>query len=96
MPQPLKLRVHKNKFIDEEKLYEQFRRPAVYGQDSLKILLVGELAYNPERVYALEQAGHKLYGLWLKRPPLSFYTVGPLPFGYVVDLTYDNWRREIR
>lgn len=96
MRQPLKLRVHKNKFIDEEVSYKDFRKPPVYAADRLKILLVGELAYNPERIYALEEAGHELYGLWLKRPPLSFYTVGPLQFGHIRDIDNDNWQEEIR
>lgn len=96
MIQPLKLRVHKNKFIDEQRLYEDYRKPPVYTSDGIKILLVGELAYNPERIYALEQAGHKLYGLWLQRPALSFYTVGPLPFGHIEDLDHDRWEEEIR
>lgn len=60
-----------------------------------KILVVGELAYNPERLYALEQAGHKLYGLWTPSPNLSFSTVGPLPFGNVEDIPHDNWEEAV-
>ena len=53
--------------------------------DDLKILLVGELAYNAERVLALEERGHKLYGLWTPEP-YWWNTVGPLPFGHVEDI----------
>jgi hypothetical protein len=62
--------------------------------DGLKILLVGELAYNPERVLALEERGHTLYGLWT-REPYGFNTVGPLPFGHVEDLPHHNWREAV-
>lgn len=93
---PIKIKVSKEKFIDEEKLYAPFREDCPQAEDSLKILLVGELAYNPERIYALEQAGHKLYGLWMPAPNLSFSTVGPLPFGHVEDLDITHWQDEIR
>ena len=55
------------------------------SDDGLKILLVGELAYNADRVLALEEQGHKLYGLWMPNP-YWYNTVGPLPFGHVEDL----------
>lgn len=61
----------------------------------LKILLVGELSYNPERICALEEYGHQLYGLWIKHPSI-FYNTGPLPYGQVKDLSYENWRDEIK
>lgn len=63
--------------------------------DGLKILLVGELAYNAERVLALEERGHRLYGLWM-REPYWYNSVGPLPFGHVTDLPAANWRAAIR
>lgn len=93
---PLKIRFHKDKFIDEEKNYALFRRKPTYRPDGLKILLVGELAYNPERIAALEAAGHKLYGLWLNRGMCSFNTVGPLPFANVEDIEFDGWRQRVR
>ncbi len=61
----------------------------------LKILLVGELAYNAERVLALEERGHTLYGLWTPEP-YWFNTVGPLPFGHVRDLPRDNWQAALQ
>ncbi len=92
---PIKMRTSKYKFIDEVELYKNFRgRPVSRNKDSLKILIVGELAYNSERIYALEQAGHQLYGLWAK-PELTFNTVGPLPFGNVIDIPYEDYQKRI-
>lgn len=76
---PVRMKVSKYKFIDEEKLYESFRKEQKACENPLKILILGELAYNPERIYALEQAGHILYGLWIQNPTYSFSTVGHLP-----------------
>jgi hypothetical protein len=65
------------------------------GPDSLRILLVGELAFNPERILAFKERGHTLFGLWM-RDPIWFNSVGPLPFGHVEDLDPDKWEEEIR
>lgn len=93
---PIRMRVSKEKFIDERSLYQNFYETTVFKEnESLKILLVGELAYNPERIYALEQEGHKLYGLWMDKPTFCFSTVGPLPFGHVEDLDSKIWEKEI-
>lgn len=94
--EPIKMRVSKYKFIDEEKLYANFRFKQPLCDAPLKILLLGELAYNPERIYALEQAGHKLYGLWVSNPAFCFSTVGPLPFGNVEDIPLENWERKMK
>lgn len=79
---------------DELKLYRNFRREYPKADRSLKILLVGELSFNPERIYALEEAGHELYGLWIGKP-WWFHMVGPVPFGQIRDLSQENWREEI-
>jgi glycosyltransferase involved in cell wall biosynthesis len=94
---PLRFHTSTGNFIDEVEHYRRFReRPDTpFASEGLKILLLGELAYNPERVLALEEAGHKLYGLWM-REPYWYNTVGPLPFGHVQDLPYNNWRTAIR
>jgi glycosyltransferase involved in cell wall biosynthesis len=82
--------------IDEVEHYRRFRErpdtPPV--ADGLKILLVGELAYNAERVLALEERGHRLYGLWME-DPYWYNTVGPLPFGHVQDLPREGWREAV-
>jgi hypothetical protein len=83
--------------IDEVTHYRRFReRPTPPpAADGLKILLVGELAFNPERVLALEERGHRLFGLWTPTPA-DFNTVGPLPFGGVEDVPRIGWRDAVR
>jgi glycosyltransferase involved in cell wall biosynthesis len=95
--QPLRFHSSVGNFIDEIEQYQRFRdRPhAPSGKDALRILLVGELAYNPERILALEERGHQLYGLWMPNP-YWYNTVGPLPFGHVEDIPYSTWRQAIR
>ncbi|SEJ75796.1 Glycosyltransferase involved in cell wall bisynthesis [Dyadobacter sp. SG02] len=51
----------------------------------LKILLVGELSFNPERILAFEQHGHKLYGLWIQASGF-LCNVGPFFFGDIHNL----------
>lgn len=82
--------------IDEVERYRPFRdRPATpAASDGLKIVLTGELAYNAERVLALEERGHRLYGLWMP-DPYWYNTVGPLPFGHVEDLPRTDWERAL-
>lgn len=95
--EPIKLRVSTSKFINEEELYKVYRNAKIEGKGKkLKILLLGELAYNPERICALEEKGHDLYGLWIINPTFSFSTVGPLPFGNVKEISYNNWEEEIK
>lgn len=80
-------------YIDEIDYYKDFRKK--HGkQDKLKILIVGELAYNPERICALEDLGHKLYGLWIDDPH-CYNTVGPLPFGNITDFNLDDLQNQI-
>ena len=94
--EPLRFQSSVGNPIDEVEHYRRFReRPdSSPAPNGLKILLVGELAYNPERVLALEERGHQLYGLWMPRPAL-FNTVGPVPFGHVIDLDRSRWREEV-
>ena len=90
---PLRFHTSVGNFIDEEAQYAQYRaRPDTPpAPDRLKILLVGELAYNADRVLALEELGHKLYGLWMPEP-YWYNAVGPMPFGHVEDLPRDDWQ----
>jgi glycosyltransferase involved in cell wall biosynthesis len=94
---PLRFHTSVGNRIDEVERYRQFRERSEtpLAEDALKILLVGELAYNAERVLALEELGHKLYGLWMPEP-YWYNTVGPLPFGHVEDLPRVGWREAIR
>lgn len=91
---PLVFRPKNSGLIDEVNLYKNFRDKKPLCQNNLKILIVGELSFNPERIYAFEEAGHKIYGLWAKNC-WWFHTVGPLPFGNVIDLSQDHWQEEI-
>jgi glycosyltransferase involved in cell wall biosynthesis len=95
--QPLRFQSSVGNFVDEAALYERFRErpPTPPAPDRLRILLVGELAFNPERVLALEERGHQLFGLWMPNPG-SFNTVGPLPFGHVQDIPRDGWVESVR
>lgn len=93
---PLRFHTSVGNAIDEVTQYRQLRdRPSTpRAADGLKILLVGELAYNADRVLALEELGHALYGLWTPQP-YWFNAVGPMPFGHVQDLPNEHWRAAI-
>ena len=95
--EPLRFHSTAGHRIDEVTRYRVYReRPDTpLAADALKIVLAGELAYNPERVLALEERGHRLFGLWTPAPHW-FNTVGPVPFGHVQDLPRCGWRDEIR
>lgn len=95
--EPLRFHTTVGNFIDEAAYFEPFRDRADTppAPDGLKILLVGELAYNSERVLALEELGHRLYGLWLPEP-YWYNSVGPLPFGHVEDLPQQGWQDAVR
>jgi hypothetical protein len=96
VPTPLRFRSTDGPLVDEPALYMTLRdRPRRKTGDGLRILLVGELAFNPERVVALEERGHELFGLWITNP-LGDSTVGPLPFGHVRDLPHRGWREAVQ
>ena len=81
--------------IDEADRYAADRAMQTAPQPGgLKILIVGELAYNPERILALAEAGHTLYGLWTDRP-YWYNWVGPLPFGHVEEVPHDGWQAAV-
>jgi len=95
--EPLRFHASTGNAIDEVALYGRLRErpPTPRAPDGLTILLVGELAYNAERVLALEEQGHALHGLWTGTPAW-FNTVGPLPFGHVAELPRSGWQDAIR
>lgn len=94
--EPLRFRTSVGNATDEAGQYRAARErpPTPRADEGLTILLVGELAYNADRVLALEEAGHSLHGLWM-RQPYWYNTVGPLPFGHVADLPADDWRAAV-
>ena len=94
---PLRFHTTVGNAIDEVSRFRRFRDrpPTPAADDGLRILLVGELAYNAERVLALEERGHRLYGLWMPRP-YWYNAVGPLPFGHVEDVPRAGWQEAVR
>ncbi|HSH22976.1 MAG TPA: glycosyltransferase [Acidimicrobiales bacterium] len=95
--EPLRLQSTVGHLHDEVDHYRRFReRPSTpRAADGLRILIVGELAHNPERILVLEERGHELHGLWTDSP-VWFNTIGPLPFGHVADLPREGWRDAVR
>ncbi|HEY1010849.1 MAG TPA: glycosyltransferase family 2 protein [Daejeonella sp.] len=94
---PLRYHSTVGNLIDEIEYFKKFQarnKEELPTKDSLKILLVGELAYNPERILALEERGHKLYGLWITEP-YWYNSIGPLFFGNIEDINVENWKRKI-
>ncbi|MDP9392823.1 MAG: glycosyltransferase family 2 protein [Actinomycetota bacterium] len=86
--EPLRLHSSDSGTVDEVSLYARYRRPTpARDPDGLHVLLVGELAFNPDRVLALVERGHRLSGMWTP-DALGAQTTGPLPFGHVRDLGY--------
>lgn len=94
--EPVRFHTTVGNAIDEVAQYAAMRaQPATPpAPDVLKILLVGELAYNADRVLAPEEQGHTLFGLWMQ-DPYWYNSVGPLPFGRVTELAHDHLREEI-
>ena len=94
---PLRFAPSDGALTDEVARYARWRarpRPP-RSPDGLRILLAGELAFNPDRIVAFEERGHELLGLWAD-DPLHFNTVGPLPFGHVRDLPRRGWQAAVR
>lgn len=91
----LKIKISENKFFDEKSI---MKVPTVStnNRKGLKILLVGELSSNPERVCALINAGHKLYGLWTQNPTHSFHAIGPFPYCDIINISYQNWTEQVK
>ncbi len=95
--EPLRLQSTAGHLHDEVAHYRALRKRPITPRaaDGLRVLLVGELAHNPDRILVLEERGHELHGLWTPKP-LWFNTVGPLPFGHVADLPREGWREAVR
>ncbi|MFN2469495.1 MAG: glycosyltransferase family 2 protein [Gaiellaceae bacterium] len=95
--EPLRFHSSEGDLLDEVDLYRSFRTRAATppAEDGLRILLVGELAYNPERVLALEERGHRLFGLWTP-DGVGFNSVGPVPFGHVEEVPLGGWEESVR
>ncbi|MFJ6297361.1 glycosyltransferase family 2 protein [Streptomyces griseoviridis] len=86
--------------VDEARHFAGLAAEAQVGHGSepsngLRILLVGSLGFNPERILALREQGHTLLGLWTPEPDF-WDSAGPLPFHGVRELEGDDWRQQIR
>ena len=83
--------------IDEVARYGRFRDrpPTPRAADGLRILLVGELSYNADRILELEERGHELFGLWTPTPAW-YTTIGPVPFGHITDVDPSGWPASVR
>ena len=83
--------------VDERARYGRFTaRRELPAPGGLKILLVGDVGWNPERMLAFEERGHKLYALWIEEPEF-WDVVGPFPFGNIEDIPLDaSWPDRVR
>ncbi len=62
----------------------------------LRILLAGELGFNPERILAFEERGHTLSGLWVRHPEF-WDAAGPFPFGNIEEIPFQgDWKERVR
>lgn len=93
---PIRIRMTRSKIIDEKELYHPIKKKIVTAPQ-LKILIIGALSYNPERICALEEHGCKLYGYWKPNPIYAYESVGPFPFGNIERIINDdNWIEHIK
>jgi hypothetical protein len=83
--------------IDERARFARFAAErSLPAPGGLRILLVGELGFNPERVLAFEEQGHHLSALFVPRPE-SWDTAGPLPYGNLDVIPYGpGWQERVR
>ncbi|PYE56495.1 glycosyltransferase family 2 protein [Deinococcus yavapaiensis] len=76
--------------VNERERFGRFDEArALPKRGALRVLIVGSLGFNPERVLALEERGHKLYGLWLKNTE-TWDSAGPYPFGNIETVAHDD------
>ena len=82
--------------VDERALYRHLRSDqAPPAKDGLKILLVGELGFNPERILAFEEQGHTLYGMWSQSE--IWDTASSTAYGNIESIPADSrWRERVR
>jgi glycosyl transferase family 2 len=82
--------------VDQRTAYGRLRGPgAPRPAGGLKILLVGELGFNPERVVAFEEQGHQLYALWAHAE--IWDTASTTPYGAIEAIPHDaRWRERVR
>ena len=66
-----------------------------HGEDGMRILLVGALSWNPERIRSLPECGHRALGVWSRS---MAWDQGPYPMldDCVRTITLDEAARTIR
>ncbi len=82
--------------VDERACYERVRHTLqLPAQGGLKILLVGSLGFNAERIVALEEQGHQLHGLWSQGEMWDNF--GTFPFANIQHIPADSrWAERVR
>lgn len=90
---PLKFYNGNGRCIDERERFG-INGDVQLAPGKLKILIVGELGFNPERLCAFEDRGHKLFGVWIQNPDFH-NSVGPFSFGNITDLSIRNLQSQI-
>lgn len=90
---PLRLYSDDGQYIDEGELFTQNIKIQL-PPGKLKILLVGEASFNPDRLSVFEEQGHQLFGLWIPNPDFH-NSVGPFSFGNITDLNRESFQSQI-
>lgn len=84
--QPLRY-IGSGNLIDEYDMIEKLHITKISGiVKPLRILLIGEMGFNPERLLAFEERGHLLFGLWIEASGFLSNT-GPFCFGNIKQLS---------
>jgi glycosyl transferase family 2 len=84
--------------VDEARLYARLlvKPTPMPTHEGIRILIVGSLGMNPERIRALTEIGHELFGLWIQFPAVWDYAGAP-PCVPVTNIPYDSsWRDRVR
>ncbi|MDC0710670.1 glycosyltransferase family A protein [Stigmatella sp. ncwal1] len=82
--------------VDERVAYARWRTPRPPpARTGLKILLVGELGFNAERILAFEEQGHTLSALWSRAEIWDMAST--TAYGHIENIPADSrWRQRVR
>jgi glycosyltransferase involved in cell wall biosynthesis len=81
--------------VDEHLRYQRSAPVAAARPHALRILVVGALGFNPDRLLAFLDRGCELYGTWLPDPPF-WDTSGPPPVEEIVEIPFDaQWSERV-
>lgn len=94
--QAIRIRMSRHRKLDEKKLASTLSH-CIPKPMRMKILIIGVLGYNPERLCAWEEAGCKLYGLWMPTPSMAHESIGPFPFGHIENIGFaTGWTNTVK